>query len=194
MDELSISSSDDSLFSIEWIQQIMSIIVKLTLITEEWSTLGLFHACLTIVLIIILFHSVLKFLSLLKTKSDKCLKIYNGFDSFMNILPLIIQTVLFDYLCIHIYTSLLIIFVCIYHCAYNPSVMNEDDAYPPLDTNTALGCHSKMYIIYFILTYVSIEFYEWEASTYLYNGPLETLSGDSDGNVRFSFFEQKCEV
>lgn len=114
--------------------------------------------------------------------------------SFLDHFPFIVKSVLYDILYIPILSALIQVFICTYHCEYNPQTMNGSDAYPPLDALTEISCNSPEQIACFVFSYFEIAFFHIRASFYVCYELHSVYSGDTTTNRNFHYFQQIGKV
>lgn len=193
LDEFTLKSSEDSLFSFEWMNIFFDTVKGLVL-----NFYGLMPLIIFFVFIFLIWVIVVPSFILLLDKylyNLKCWKYYESLIGWItDHVPFIFKTVLFDFLYIPVMSSLFNVFICTYHCDFKPGSLEEDEAYPPLDIYTAISCNSPPQIICFIFAFIGVAIYHILASYYVCFELDEEYSGNTVTNQRFQYVRQIGKV
>lgn len=154
LEQFQLAVAEDSTFSIPFIEYIMTFGRKLAVGVSEWGAFVIFFCCLFIVFVDAVIFTIHKILDKVKRYGFTC-------D-----VHLLIKTFIYDMMYIPIMSNMLTIFVCTYHCSYEPS-SPPLSPYPPLDEYTGISCSSSYSISCFALAVVAIAFFHTRSSYFI---------------------------
>lgn len=156
MDEFELTSGDGSLFSSPALRRIMLFFRQIALGFEYYWIFVVFFICLLTVLVFAVIH----FISLMSTSkrfSNFCIKDFK--------VDIFLKTIVYDTLYVPLLSNLMNVFICTYHCTYDPATMDVDP-YPPLDLYPGLSCNSAGHIVFFIFACIAIFYFHLRASEF----------------------------